>query len=92
MSLPQLSFNLIYVGKLIRILNCSFSLFPNNCLIQDLLTNRIIGRERELGGLYILEIEMSKSVVCFGVVTPFELHYRLGHLSLFVEEAIPSVF
>ena len=25
---------------------------------------------------------MAKSVTCFGVVTPFELHYRLGHPSL----------
>ena len=36
-------------------------------------------------GLYILETEVSKSVVCSGVVTLFELHRRLGHPSLFVE-------
>ena len=27
---------------------------------------------------------MSKPVACFGVVTPFELHYRLGHPSVSV--------
>ena len=69
LSLPQFSFNLIYVSKLTRTLNCSISLFPDYCLIQDLLTKQIIGRQRESGGLYILDTEVSKYVVCFGVVT-----------------------
>ena len=82
MSLPQFSFNLISVSKLIRTLNCSISFFPDHCLIQDLSTKRIIGRGRESGGLYILETEVLKSIACSGVVTPFDLHCRLGHLSL----------
>ena len=81
-SLPQFSFNLIYVSKLIRTLNCSISFFPDHCLIRDLSTKWIIGRGCESKGLYILEIEVLKSVSCFGVVTPFELHCRLGHPSL----------
>ena len=74
LSLPQFSFNLISVSKLTRTLNCSFSFFPNHCLIQDLSTKRIIGRGRESGGLYILETEVPRSVACSGVVTPFDLH------------------
>ena len=81
LSLPQFSFNLISVSKLTRTLNCSISLFPDYCLIQDLLTKRIIDRERESRGLYILETKVSKSVACSGVVTPFKLHCRLGHHS-----------
>ena len=46
------------------------------------MTKRIIGRGRESGGLYILDTEVSKSVACSGVLTPFELHCRLGHPSL----------
>ena len=69
LSLPQLSFNLISVSKLTRTINCSISFFPNYCLIQDLSTKRIIGKGRESKGLYILEIEVSKSVTCPGVVT-----------------------
>ena len=69
LSLPQLSFNLISVSKLTRTINCSISFFPNYCLIQDLSTKRIIGKGRESRGLYILEIEVSKSVTCPGVVT-----------------------
>ena len=43
---------------------------------------RIIGQGRESRGLYILETEVSKSITCSGVVTPFNLHCRLGHPSL----------
>ena len=82
MSLPQLSFNLIFVSKLTCTLNCSISIFPDYCLTQDLLTKRIIGRGYESGSLYILETEVPKSVACSGVVTPFEFHNRLGHPSL----------
>ena len=54
----------------------------------------IIGSERESGGLYILETETPTSIAGSGVVTPFELHCRLGHpsLSLSIEEAMSSVF
>ena len=52
---------------------------------------QIIGRGRESVGLYILKIEAPTSIACFGV-TPFKLHCRLGHHSLFVEEAMSSVF
>ena len=70
------------MSKLTRTINCSISFFPDHCLIQDLSTNRIIGRGRESGGLYILETKVSTSVACSKVVTPFELHCPLGHPSL----------
>ena len=102
LNLPQFSFNLIYVSKLTRTLNCSISFFFYYCLIRDLSTKRIISRERKSRGLYILDTEVSKSISCSGVVTPFELHCRLGHpslslslslsLSVCVEEVIFSVF
>ena len=82
LSLSKFSFNLISVSKLTRTLNCSISFFHDHCLIQDLSTKRIIGRGRESGGLYILETEVSKSVVCSRVVTSFKLHCHLGHPSL----------
>ena len=82
MSLPQFSFNLIFVSKLTRTLNCSILFFPDYCLIQDLLTKQIISRGRESEGLYIIETEVPKFVACSGVVTPFELHCCLDHPSL----------
>ena len=70
------------MSKLTRTLNCSIAFFPDYCLIRDLLTKQIIGRGREFWGLYILETEVSKFVVCPRVVTSFELHCRLDHPSL----------
>ena len=81
-SLQQFSFNLISMSKPTRTHNYSILFFPNHCLIQDFSTKQIIGRRRESGGFYILETEVPKSVTCSGVVTPFELHCRLGHPSL----------
>ena len=51
LRLPQFYFNLIYVNKLTRTLNCSISLFLDHCLFRDLSTKRIIGRGHESGGL-----------------------------------------
>ena len=65
MSLPDFSFNLISLSKLIRMLNCSITFFPDYCLILNLTTKRVFGRGHESGGLYILEIEVPKSVACF---------------------------
>ena len=45
---------------------------------------RVIARGCESRGLYILEPEVPMPVACSGVVTPFELHCRLGHPSLFL--------
>ena len=92
LSLPQFSFNLIYVSKLTRTLNSNISFFLDYCLIQDLSKKLIIGRERESGGLYILETEVAKFIACPGVITPFKLHCHLGHSSLSIEESIFSVF
>ena len=82
MSLSQFSFNLIFVSKVTRTLNSSILFFHYYCLIQDLLTKRIIGRGCEFRGLYILKTEVPKRVACSRVVTPFELHCSLGHPSL----------
>ena len=93
MSLPQFYFNLIYVSKLTRTLNCIISFFSDHCLIQALSMKGIIGRGREYEGLYILEIVVPKSVACFGVVT--HSNYIIAWvilLSFFVEEAISSIF
>ena len=82
LSLPQFTFNLIFVSKFTCTLNCSISFFPDYCLIQDLSTKRIIGRGRESRGLYTLDTKVSKSVACSEVDTSFELHCHLDHPSL----------
>ena len=47
LSLPHFSFNLIYVSKLTRVLNCCISFFSGYCLFQNLLTKGVIGRGQE---------------------------------------------
>ena len=81
LSLPNLSFNLLFVSKLTRALKCYILFFPDFCLFQDLMTKQIIGRGREFGGLYILDPIVPRPIACSGVTTPFETHCRLGHLS-----------
>ena len=82
LSLPHFSFNLIFVSKLTRTLNYNISLCPGYCLFQDLLMKRVIGRGQESWGLYIFNLELPKPIACFGIVSPHEVHCRLGHPSL----------
>ena len=46
------------------------------------MTKRIIGRECESGGLYILDRAVPRPIAYSGVTTPFETYCRLGHPSL----------
>ena len=82
LNLPNFSFNLMSVNKLTRALKCYISFFPNFCLFQDLMMKQIIGRGRESEGLYILDPTVPRPIAWSGVITPFETHCRLGHLSL----------
>ena len=82
MSLPQFSFDLIFVNKLTHTLNCSISFFPDYRLFHYLLMRRIIGRRHEFGDLYILDPKVPMTIACSKVATPFEVHCCLGHLSL----------
>ena len=74
LSLSNLSFNLMFVSKLTLALKCYISLFPDFCLVQDLMTKQIIGRVRESGGLYILDHVVPRPVACSEVTTSFEMH------------------
>ena len=82
LSLPNFSFNLMYVSKLTRALKCYISFFPDFCLFQDLMMKQVIGRGPESGGLYILDPTVPRPIACSGVTTPFETNCRLGHLLL----------
>ena len=82
LNLLNFSFNLMFVSKLTRALKCYISFFPDFCLFQNLMTKQIIGRDRESGGLYILDPTVPRPIACSGVTTPFETHCRLGHLLL----------
>ncbi|KAL4011481.1 hypothetical protein IC575_028540 [Cucumis melo] len=84
LHLPNLSFNLISISQLTHDLNCVVLFFPDYCLFQDRVTKKIIGRGYEYEGFYPFDHQVSQAVVCLVVPSPFEVHYRLGHPSLFV--------
>lgn len=52
---PSLSNKLISVGQATEELNCVALLYPNFCLLQDILTQEIIGRGTKRGGLYYMD-------------------------------------
>ncbi|KAL0556546.1 hypothetical protein IC582_005060 [Cucumis melo] len=56
--------------------------FPSVTL--DRVMKKIIGRGYESGGLYLFDHQVSQAVACHVVPSPFEVHCRLGHPSLFV--------
>ncbi|KAA0050691.1 putative Polyprotein [Cucumis melo var. makuwa] len=58
-------------------------LTPSFSLSSDRVTKKILV-EDESGGLYVFDHQVSQAVVCPIVPSPFEVHCRLGHPSLFV--------
>ncbi|KAK2967291.1 hypothetical protein RJ640_004857 [Escallonia rubra] len=52
---------------------------PDTQSVADLITKQTIGKGHVYDGLYILDAWVPRSVACFGVVSPFEAHCRLGH-------------
>nr|XP_025611968.1 uncharacterized protein LOC112705349 [Arachis hypogaea] len=54
---PTFSFNLISVSHATKSLLCVFSFDKNACKIQELLSSRMIGAAKQLGGLYIMNKE-----------------------------------
>lgn len=86
--IPDFKFNLISVQKLANSLHCKLIFTPNSCLIQDLPSQRMIGRADVCNGLYILnhpsashncDVNSVNSVAS----TQFDIwHYRLGHPSI----------
>ena len=46
------------------------------------MTKRVIGKEQEFGGLYILDLELPKPIARSEIANPHEINCLLGHLSL----------
>ena len=90
LSLPNFSFNLMYVKKLTRALKCYISFFLDFCLFLDLMTKQIIGRGRESRGLYILDHTISKTTnPPYGVdySETFSIVAKMTYVRLFISMA-----
>jgi len=74
-------FNLIYVSRLTKSLNCSITFTSDSFVIQDRSAKQMIGAGYESHGLYYLQ---SSSTIASSSTTESSslLHRRLGHPSL----------
>ena len=78
---PECPFNLIFINKIIRTLNCSIIVSDKFVTLQDRSTGKTIGIGSESQGLYHLTSK-STPVVCISTDAPLLIHNRLGHPSL----------
>ena len=74
-------FNLIFINKLTRDLNCLITFSNNFVTLQDQSTGRTIGIGREFQGLFHFS-SPSSSTVCTSMDTPLLIHNRLGHSNI----------
>jgi hypothetical protein len=93
LCVPTFKVDLIYVSRLTRDLNCSIIFFSYWCLLQDLVTRRMIGLGKQHNGLYYLValatkpnmINPSSTITqptCHFTISSTDLwHNRLGHTS-----------
>lgn len=100
---PNLSYNLLSVGKLTDDLKCSVLFTSSSCNFQDPATGKMIGHAELKDGLYFSEADLvKKSQESQGLVsTTFQQkddqvwlwHRRLGHPSFpLLEKMFPSLF
>lgn len=64
LNLPKLAFNLIYVSKLTRGLNCYVMFFLNHCMFHDLATHKVISKGHLFDNVYILDEYEPRFVAC----------------------------
>ncbi|XP_068655247.1 uncharacterized protein [Aristolochia californica] len=80
---PQFKFNLISVSALVTASALTVSFFPDCFVIQDLSTQRTIGKGDKVQDLYVLRAQhlSSASHVFVSNVSAHVWHNRLGHIS-----------
>ena len=78
---PKCPFNLIFINKITRTLNCSITFYDKSVILQDRSTGKMIGIGRESQGLYHLT-SPSSPAACISTDAPLLIHSRLGHPSL----------
>ncbi|CAH9144815.1 unnamed protein product [Cuscuta epithymum] len=79
--IPKFQCNLLSVSRLTSDLNCTFTFFPDFCILQDVPSRKLIGVGKFRNGLYYLECPKSEAVAMSVSVTSNLWHQRLGHAS-----------
>jgi hypothetical protein len=93
LHIPNFAFNLLFVSRLAKSLNCAIIFLPFHCLLQDLSSKKIFGRGYKCDGLYYFgdpplatsglqaSILPSSSSYVFSFKTLTLWHARLGHVN-----------
>ena len=94
LCVPSFQLNLVSVSKLTAALNCCVLLFPTFCVLQDLVTGKMIGSGKQHDGLYYMS-PLQQTPISHQVSQSSNLwHMRLGHPSPFrlklVSHLLPS--
>ena len=80
LHVPNFPFNLMSISKLTKQLNCSVTFFSGSVVIQDLKTQKMIGKGHKAHGLYYLS--PIPTLTCTSIPSSIDIHCRLGHPSL----------
>ncbi|XP_068661006.1 uncharacterized protein [Aristolochia californica] len=80
---PQFKFNLIFVSALVTASGLTVRFLPDCFVIQDLSTQRMIGKGDKVQDLYVLRAQClnSASIAFVNNVSAHVWHNRLGHIS-----------
>ena len=93
--IPNFTFNLLSVAKLIDNLSCVIVFYSNGCHIKDKISLKMIGSTEMQGRLYILRVPSYQNLQIKPVKSPYITnivnftasdletlwHFRLGHVS-----------
>lgn len=84
--IPSLSPNMFSISQSTKNLNCFATLWPDECMFQDIKTQRILSYDTRRGKLYYLEDQkhgeaLNTRIAQENKTMTWLWHYRLGHLS-----------
>ena len=96
---PSLKHKLMSPGQATEQLNCCELMYPKFCLIQDILTNEIIGRGTKRGDLYFVDdvstgrVNLTQEAADHKRRQIWLWHHRLGHPSFnYLQHMFPDLF
>jgi len=79
LCVPSFNLNLVLDNKLTNDLNFCIIFFPEFCILQDLVPGKMIGLDRQCGGLYYMHPSKNKLAIFHDSQSSNLWHLHLGH-------------